>query len=386
MIATHCDLQELLVESAASAAERERTEFDRLTHPYTNTLVLFGAGGMGLRVRQEMAAAGVEVVAMTDNNSALWGQSLNGCPILSPQTAASRFGCSATFVVCVWGVKSRDRMAAHIRQLRHLGCQIVVPFVPLFWKFADRFLPYHVIDLPSKALADAALMEKAFALWSDDASRSEYLAQLNWRLRGDFDSMADPVREPIYFIPEVFSPRTDACFVDCGAYDGDTVQQFLKQNGPVFRQLVALEPDPGNFARLRRVFNTLPPEVAEHIQIHQKAASIASGKLRFCALGTDGSAFGDGGIEVACVRLDDILDESCPPTFIKLDIEGAELDAIEGARSSIARHRPALAVCAYHRQSDLWRIPLLIHNIRADYRYYLRPHLLEGWDVVCYTS
>ena len=73
------------------------------------------------------------------------------------------------------------------------------------------------------------------------------------------------------------------------------------------------------------------------------------------------------------------------PSFIKMDIEGAEGAALEGARRLIARHRPILAICLYHRQSDLWRIPLLIESICPGYRHYLRAHETDGWQTVGYA-
>ena len=61
------------------------------------------------------------------------------------------------------------------------------------------------------------------------------------------------------------------------------------------------------------------------------------------------------------------------------------MDALEGARQTIERHAPILAVCVYHRQDHLWRIPLLLRQWRDDYAFFLRPHNEEGWDLVCYA-
>jgi len=73
------------------------------------------------------------------------------------------------------------------------------------------------------------------------------------------------------------------------------------------------------------------------------------------------------------------------PTFIKLDIEGYEIEALRGARGVIDRAAPVLAVCVYHLQDHLWRIPLLLREWRSDYALFLRPHNEEGWDLVCYA-
>jgi len=88
--------------------------------------------------------------------------------------------------------------------------------------------------------------------------------------------------------------------------------------------------------------------------------------------------------DVQCVRLDDLFADQ-PMSFLKLDIEGAEPEAIAGARHIIARDRPIIAMCVYHRQNHLWQLPLLVDSIVEDYRYYLRPYNEEGWDLVCYA-
>jgi hypothetical protein len=85
------------------------------------------------------------------------------------------------------------------------------------------------------------------------------------------------------------------------------------------------------------------------------------------------------------VRLDDALAEE-HPTFIKMDIEGAEPDAIEGATQLIRRDQLLMAVCVYHRQSDLWRIPLMIDAVEpGSNRLYLKQHAVDGFDLVCYS-
>ena len=84
------------------------------------------------------------------------------------------------------------------------------------------------------------------------------------------------------------------------------------------------------------------------------------------------------------MRVGDELLEHEHPTFIKMDIEGAEPDALRGARATIARHRPILAVCVYHLQDHLWSIPLTLREMCGEYDFVLRPHNEEGWDLVCY--
>jgi FkbM family methyltransferase len=377
-------LDELLSEGAADAEARERRELDRLTGG-AEGIVLFGAGNLGRKIQRVLHRNGADALAFADNNQSLWGTSIEGIPVLSPREAASRFGSSAAFVISIWGVASQDRMASRAQQLKDLGCRTVLPFAPLAWKYSAGLLPHQMVDLPHKVHADADKIETVYNLWADEFSRTEFLAQLRWRLLGDFDSMADPVGGEAYFPQDLFNMVAQEVFFDCGAFDGDTVASFLGVTHGRFSEIVAFEPDPENYEKLNRMVDGLAASVRGRIKTHRKAVGESDGIVRFDARGTDGSAIGSGDSEVECIALDSVAYGLDAPTFIKMDIEGAEPSALLGASRTIARHSPILAICAYHQQDHLWRIPALIHKLNPAYRLYLRPHRIEGWDSVCYA-
>ncbi len=107
--------------------------------------------------------------------------------------------------------------------------------------------------------------------------------------------------------------------------------------------------------------------------------------MRFEAIGTAGSQVTDSGTyEVRCVPLDEMLAD-CEASLIKMDIEGSELQALVGAQSTIRRHVPALSICLYHRQEDLWKIPLFIASLSDRYRLFLRRHSDDCWEQICYA-
>jgi FkbM family methyltransferase len=87
---------------------------------------------------------------------------------------------------------------------------------------------------------------------------------------------------------------------------------------------------------------------------------------------------------IQCVAIDDVL-QGFNPTFIKMDIEGAELEALKGARRTIAENHPQLAICVYHSLSDLWEIPLFIRSLYKGYRFYLRSYKFMGLETVLYA-
>ena len=188
-----------------------------------------------------------------------------------------------------------------------------------------------------------------------------------------------------YFPTDLFTLSKDEVFVDCGAFDGDTLKDFLKVVDGRFKKFVAVEPDKANYQKLR-------DQVMREYQAHSArilpfnlAIGEQRGIVRFSDFASTESRIDDAGtIEVECVPLDELLAND-DPTYIKMDIEGSENAALRGGRETIARARPVLAVSVYHKAADLWELPLLIHEMVTDYAFYLRPEKRSGWDLICYA-
>jgi FkbM family methyltransferase len=376
-------LDALLEESVEAAIRREQAAFDQCAAPFERKLLLFGAGAFGRHTLAGLRQIGLEPLAFADNNKPLWGQQVEGVPVLSPADAAQRFGAGATFVVTIWNGAPRNRLADHLSQLTALGCPRAVPAALLFWKYPETFLPRYPLDLPHKLLQRADEVRSVFHLWSDERSRREYVAQVAFRLRLDFDGLDSP--DPHHYFPsDLYQLSPNEVLVDCGAFDGDTICSLVSLQGDRFDRIIAYEPDPLNWVQLQQTLALLPEGVAGKITCWPQAVGSQMGTVYFNSTGTDLSTTGAGTLSVDCVRLDESLkDES--PTLIKFDIEGFELEALAGARETIRRHSPILAVSAYHQQSHLWEIPAAIRDIADGYRYYLKPHGSEGWDLVCYA-
>jgi FkbM family methyltransferase len=385
-MATACDeLDALLDRDPKSERRRESSWFDHLTQGRVDRLVLFGAGNVGRRVLRGLRDRGVEPCCFADNNPALWGKSVDELGVLSPEDAAGRFRAEASFVVTIFSQGSGPTFPAVRGQLHALGCPRVVPFAALAWKFPDAFLPDFCIDLPHKIAEDAEGARAGYALWADEESRREYLDQLRWRLDLDFDGLSPPSREPQYFPRGFLSGRADEVFVDCGAFDGDTIRSFLKERQGRFEKIIAFEPDPKNYRLLADFVSRLPQSVVGRVELHRAGTSDRREQVRFAATGNSGAAIcQSGGVAIDCVPLDEAL-EGRAPTYVKMDIEGAEPRALAGASHSIRTGAPALAVCVYHSQNHLWRVPLQIQSLYDGYDFFLRRYQEECWEAVCYA-
>lgn len=374
-------LDELLAEPRERMEARAAGELDRIAAPFENRVVLFGAAYLGKLALAGLRAAGVEPLAFCDNNSTLWETKIEGVPVVSPATAAAQYRDNAAFVTTTYN----PALPRH--QLRELGCGRVAPYPALFWKFW-RFMPNEDrLELPYRILERASEMGPAYEMLSDEKSRREFRAQIRWRCLLDSDCLPrpDPAQD-MYFPPDLWSMSPEEVLVDCGAFDGDSIRGFIQRTGGRFERIHAVEPDAANVEALRRYCAELPADLAAKIAVLPYAVGKEDGTVRFRAGGLESSKVVQSGatVEVECRSLDSAL-EGEHPTFIKMDLEGAELDALLGAGKTMARCRPVMAVCAYHKCDHLWIVPKLLKAANPDYRIFLRRYAEDCWETVYYA-
>ncbi|MCL1985405.1 MAG: FkbM family methyltransferase, partial [Betaproteobacteria bacterium] len=172
--------------------------------------------------------------------------------------------------------------------------------------------------------------------------------------------------------------------IDCGAYDGDTLLAAQAQ-GYGIENALCLEPDPKNF---RKLVNTVQKAGISAICLPCAVGREAS-MLRFAAQGLDSSHLDpQGEVQVQAIGLDESfpLLSSLAPNLIKMDIEGAELEALEGASRLIQTYKPNMAIAVYHHFSHLWEIPLLLYKWLPDHRFYLQVHAYNSFEAVIYAQ
>ncbi|WP_300450987.1 FkbM family methyltransferase [uncultured Helicobacter sp.] len=166
--------------------------------------------------------------------------------------------------------------------------------------------------------------------------------------------------------------------IDCGAYDGDTCLEFVRYV-PEYEKIYALEPD-----------SKLVPQLIENTkhlrcEVIPKGASHTKEIIYFAEENSGTSRISENnGIALECDSIDNILktnsmnmggghkNNSKPVSFIKMDIEGGELNALKGAKETITTYRPKLAICMYHRREDFITLPQFILSLNPHYKLYLR--------------
>jgi len=272
--------------------------------------------------------------------------------------------------------------------LNHLRSATVAPILPVqgyFWKFPQVFLPYYSFDLPSTFLEARDQLFHVAELLEDRISLDQFIGQLRWRLRLEPDVLPSASPESQYF-PSDLVPRTlRGLFVDCGAYDGDTIRALMDHVGPLLPPVVAYEPDPHNHARLLEWSRTLPREILANMDFRAKAVGSAAGNVSFSGEGDAASRIDMAGTDVVpVVRLEEDL-KGQDIGFLKMDLEGFEQEALLGASCLLGGAGQFAAVCIYHRPDDFWRIPAFMAKHFLHHRFHVRTHGQDGFDVVFYA-
>ena len=178
-----------------------------------------------------------------------------------------------------------------------------------------------------------------------------------------------------------FELGTDECFVDCGAFDGDTIKVFQKLTHNQFRKIYAFEANFENYSRLVENYGDDERVIAINSAVYSETTTLSFSDDE----GTSSCISETGNKQVNAVSLDEVLKNKERVSLIKMDIEGSELAALKGAAGIIKRDHPKLAVCIYHKLEDLWEVPLYIHSIDDRYHLYVRNYEDRLDEMVCYA-
>ncbi|EDZ62575.1 putative methyltransferase, FkbM family [Sulfurimonas gotlandica GD1] len=209
-----------------------------------------------------------------------------------------------------------------------------------------------------------------YDLLEDELSREVFTKVLNFKISFDFDFMHGFTNnhDEQYFDRAIVPKIKNICFVDGGAYVGDTIPQIIK-NFSDYKKIYAIEPNNLHINIAKRDFGDI-----ENIEFINCGLG-AKEELNYTNEQENQNNCDHNYQATEINTIDNIVKEKVD--FIKLDIEGAEQDAIDGAKETIKKYKPILAICIYHKAEDWYRIPKKILSIESEYKVYLR-HYMEG--------
>ncbi|ENK1243348.1 FkbM family methyltransferase [Clostridium botulinum] len=255
-------------------------------------------------------------------------------------------------------------------------------------------------------------ISEVYNFLEDDISKKVLENILMARIYDDLsfiDEIQDKKLENEYFDKSIIKLSSNESFVDAGAYDGDTLYKFIQNTNMNFDRVFLFEPDKNNFKLLdNQISNKLLVSkiddsvetvelgnIVDQINLYNLGVYDKSSVLSFNGNLLKASHV-TGNLDmnlkdhnyykdiIEVVKLDDFL-ENKNITYIKMDIEGSEYEAVKGAANIISKYKPKLAICIYHTENHLWDIPILIKKLNPNYKIYMRHYNSNLWDTICYA-
>lgn len=370
------NLEQLLGRSIDYYKNELKKRYNDFDFKKNKKVVLFGAAEMGKIYAQEIKKNDIKVLAVCDNDKSKHGKNLSGINIISPKTLAGNFSKETPIIIT--SIYEREIK----QQLGELGFTNVWDFKYFSIFHSKNIVNPHWLDSIKPILDNGLKIIKVFDLLEDDLSRETYYNIIRYRLLFDYKALEITVRpkEEEYFDKKIIGLIEQEIFVDAGAYDGDTVVNFLKASRRKFKQIYAFEPDSHTLAVLRKKILNINDK---RIRVLPYGLGKKNMKVSFSNEGTLGSRIdGEARKMVKIVRLDDIMEKA---SFLKFDIEGAETDALLGAKKIIKYSSPKLAICIYHKPTDLWEISLMIKRMNPSYKFFVRHYTEFLYDTVLYA-
>ena len=214
---------------------------------------------------------------------------------------------------------------------------------------------------------------------ADEKSKRIYLAMIKYRCTHNRTDRPEYNRRDQYFPKDLVSLQEDEVFVDCGAYTGDTIRSFLKNANYKYKKMIAFEPDVDNIKLIHKLCKTNVPHIIQGAAWNENTIIYFSD-----GAGSSSKVVSQGELAIQGLAIDSIV-ECNDATFIKMDIEGSEYNALLGAKETISRNRPILAICIYHSDEDMIRIYELINSWNLGYKFYVRQHAQKISETVLYA-
>ncbi|AOZ93254.1 FkbM family methyltransferase [Paenibacillus crassostreae] len=336
--------------------------------PIDKPIILFGAGSWGIYYLNTIKKYFSKIL-FCDNNPEKWGTTLEGFPVISFDELKNIYSNS---FITITSLDFYDQILEQLEE-NHLQERILISL--------EGFIDPDFNDYFNTVKNNEHQFKKAYDILSDDKSKQIFCDRINCCITADKKYLI-PLRStsPQYFESEIISLTDEEIFIDGGAYIGDTVEIFLKQTNEIFKKIYSFEPEKTKHEEFLRKFSGY-----HNIELYPHGLWSERGVLRFNAVDDGSSGVNkDGDTDITVVSIDDVLNGK-PVTYIKMDIEGAELEALKGAQNTIKRHKPKLAICIYHKPLDLVEIPLFIKQLVPEYKIYIRHYNINIFETVCYA-
>lgn len=332
-------------------------------------IILYGMGNGADKIIDWCEAHNVKISGIFASDEFVRGQLFRGLKVEKYSDIIERFGKNILIVIAF--ASERPEVLARFRELA-AEHDVVAPHLPLF-KEAELVSKSWLCDHEKE-------LQEVYNKLADDFSRRVFADTLNYKLSGKISYLFDCETQRQDDLQSIFSFSDKENYLDLGAYNGDTVLEFLHLTENKWHKIIAVEPDRRNCRKLR----ALGEERAFGADFVVHEAGVWSEKtvLSFSDSGGRQSTFIDASKAEVNVNTIDNFATGTDISYIKMDVEGAEIQALAGGSHTIITNKPKLFLAAYHYDADLFRLPLTIWSLVPEYKIYLRKHpYVPAWEL-----
>ncbi|MCR4689496.1 MAG: FkbM family methyltransferase [Saccharofermentans sp.] len=339
-------------------------------------VALYGTGDGADKIIAALRQKGLlgKVKAVFASDGFVRSRSFAGFKVRSYSDVAEEFGPDGFIALMCFG-SSRPEVLDNVAKIRK-QTELYAPDVPVCGT--------ELFDMGFYK-ANEARIQSVYEKLEDEESRKIFKCCINFKLSGKVEYLDEAISDPdseYSILPEI-----EGGFIDLGAYNGDTLTRYM-EHFPGIDKAFAVEPERHSFKKLDlrakeigkdiTLYNAL---VGDHVGEAVVTSSHGRGTRNANVTGEGaGITNASGTRTVPMVTIDSIAGGRIG--FIKFDVEGEEINAIEGGRNVISNYRPCLKIACYHQSPDIFEIPEKILEINPDYKLYLRR--LKGypcWDL-----
>lgn len=334
-------------------------------------VAIYGAGFVGTWAAQYLKSIGAVVTHFIDRDPKKEGTFISGIKVVPPTDPTVPSG-STIYIAARHAVKAVQKaMAGNNFNLISFDGYYVANNYKRFATIRDNY-------------------------FEDEKSIETYNALLLAMLTGSLESCRAVMVKDMYFALPEFSGTFDEIFLDAGAFVGDTVEQFIWENLGTFRHLYAFEPGAKQFLALQHRMQRLTKEWAlneDAVTIVNAGLAAENSRMSFTYVDDSPLRHGletgnqeqveDKSESIEVFSMDSFL-KGKPVTFVKVDIEGMEMDFLRGGQQTIRKYKPKMALCVYHYPSHLFEIAEYVRKLVPAYQFSLRQHVPIFGDFVLY--
>lgn len=331
-----------------------------------NPVILYGMGDGADKVLSAFEKYGINAYGVMASDEFVRGQSFHGFTVKKLCDFENELG---DFTIALCFASQLEDVMNTIKGVaaRHTT---FVPSVPVFGDvlFDDEFIENNFDK-----------MVKAYSLMSDNLSKKVYKNILNFYYTGSMELLDEVTTDKDEAFTNILKLKSNEVYLDLGAYNGDTIDEFLHYSGGAYRKIIALEPNSKNFEKLKKHCSQM-----KKVELWQLGAYSKNTTLYFNNKAGRNSAITAEGTPTRVVSADAIL-AGIAASYVKADVEGADYQTLLGMKNTLKNFKPKLNFSAYHRFEDIFELPLLINELNSDYKVFVRHHpYIPAWDTNLY--